>query len=84
MQQGYGGGQQQGGGAPPGTGTVSGDWTEYFTTDGRAYYHHRVTGVTQWERPRDFGMQGGGGFQGGAPPQGGHMGQAQSQRYRPY
>jgi len=72
QQQSYGQQQQA---APPGTGNSCGDWTEYFTTDGRAYYHHRVTGTTQWERPRDFVPMTG--------PAAAAM-PAQNQRYRPY
>ncbi|KAF8823046.1 Rna recognition motif-containing protein [Cardiosporidium cionae] len=46
-------------GAPPGppasaTPRASGVWKEYWTQDGRAYYHNEQTQVTQWEKPAEF------------------------------
>lgn len=32
----------------------AGNWREYFTTDGRPYYHNEVTQVTTWARPQEF------------------------------
>ena len=29
-------------------------WTRYLTEDGKPYYHHHKSGVTQWEKPEDF------------------------------
>lgn len=36
---------------------AAGPWKEYFTDDGRAYYHNEQTNSTQWERPADFDRQ---------------------------
>jgi CUG-BP- and ETR3-like factor len=33
-------------------------WTEYFTSDGKAYYHNKVTGITQWEVPTGWNQSG--------------------------
>mmetsp|Transcript_15831 Transcript_15831/g.36086 ORF Transcript_15831/g.36086 Transcript_15831/m.36086 type:complete len:301 (+) Transcript_15831:39-941(+) len=48
----------RGGRAPPppppgGLRQVAG-WTEFCGDDGRAYYHHQSTGLTQWEQPPEF------------------------------
>lgn len=32
----------------------AGGWTEYFTADGRPYYHNDVTKATQWIKPVEF------------------------------
>lgn len=32
----------------------AGLWKEYFSSDGRAYYHNEQTNVTQWDRPAEF------------------------------
>mmetsp|Transcript_23700 Transcript_23700/g.58593 ORF Transcript_23700/g.58593 Transcript_23700/m.58593 type:complete len:534 (-) Transcript_23700:41-1642(-) len=29
-------------------------WREYFTHEGRPYYHNQMTGVTQWDRPPEM------------------------------
>eukprot|EP00923_Selenidium_pygospionis_P048491 GHVN01083426.1.p1 GENE.GHVN01083426.1~~GHVN01083426.1.p1 ORF type:complete len:617 (-),score=83.45 GHVN01083426.1:1821-3671(-) len=31
-------------------------WQEYFTQDGRAYYHNQTTQRTQWERPPELDL----------------------------
>lgn len=31
-----------------------GGWTEYFTADGRPYYHNENTKTTQWTKPMEF------------------------------
>ncbi|EPT32242.1 RNA recognition motif-containing protein [Toxoplasma gondii TgCatPRC2] len=33
---------------------AAGQWKEYFTQDGRAYYHNEYTNVTTWDRPQEF------------------------------
>eukprot|EP01056_Protomagalhaensia_sp_Gyna25_P000517 Protomagalhaensia_sp_Gyna_25__516@NODE_1242_length_2031_cov_24_608434_g542_i1_p1_GENE_NODE_1242_length_2031_cov_24_608434_g542_i1NODE_1242_length_2031_cov_24_608434_g542_i1_p1_ORF_typecomplete_len595_score103_43RRM_1/PF00076_22/2_3e14RRM_1/PF00076_22/7_9e18RRM_1/PF00076_22/1_1e19RRM_5/PF13893_6/2_5e06RRM_5/PF13893_6/1_4e06RRM_5/PF13893_6/7_6e06RRM_7/PF16367_5/0_017RRM_7/PF16367_5/9_7e05RRM_7/PF16367_5/0_00042Nup35_RRM_2/PF14605_6/1_2e02Nup35_RRM_2/PF14605_6/0_0049Nup35_RRM_2/PF14605_6/0_00097WW/ len=33
---------------------TAGPWKEYFTDEGRPYYHNESTQVTQWERPAEF------------------------------
>lgn len=33
---------------------VAGQWKEYFTQDGRPYYHNEYTNVTTWDRPQEF------------------------------
>ena len=38
------------------------DWSEYFTPEGKAYYHNKVTGATQWDEPQ--GWNGGSGSAG--------------------
>lgn len=35
----------------------AGQWKEYFTDDGRPYYHNEQTSQTQWERPSEFDRQ---------------------------
>lgn len=32
----------------------AGGWTEYFTADGRPYYHNETTKTTQWTKPPEF------------------------------
>lgn len=32
----------------------AGGWTEYFTADGRAYYHNAATNTTHWTKPPEF------------------------------
>lgn len=32
----------------------AGPWKEYFTQDGRPYYHNEETNITTWDRPADF------------------------------
>ena len=32
----------------------AGEWTQYHTDDGKAYYHNKVSNVTQWEAPAGF------------------------------
>lgn len=47
----------------------AGPWKEYFSGDGRPYYHNEHTGTTQWDRPPEFddnsGTAGGFGIGGG-------------------
>lgn len=33
---------------------TAGPWKEYFTADGRPYYHNSQTLVTQWDVPKEF------------------------------
>ncbi|PFH31944.1 RNA recognition motif-containing protein [Besnoitia besnoiti] len=33
---------------------AAGQWKEYFTQDGRPYYHNEYTNVTTWDRPQEF------------------------------
>eukprot|EP01071_Lankesteria_metandrocarpae_P007614 Lankesteria_metandrocarpae@DN4731_c0_g1_i2.p1 len=33
---------------------ASGTWFEYWTNEGRPYYHNVVSGDTQWQRPPEF------------------------------
>ncbi|XP_053209327.1 LOW QUALITY PROTEIN: WW domain-containing adapter protein with coiled-coil-like [Panonychus citri] len=33
---------------------ASGDWAEYISSSGKKYYYNSVTGVSQWEKPKDF------------------------------
>eukprot|EP00922_Rhytidocystis_sp_ex-Travisia-forbesii_P035451 GHVS01052615.1.p1 GENE.GHVS01052615.1~~GHVS01052615.1.p1 ORF type:complete len:532 (+),score=111.61 GHVS01052615.1:156-1751(+) len=42
-----------------------GGWKEYFSNEGRPYFHNEITNMTQWERPAEFDdptMGGGGGI----------------------
>lgn len=48
------GGGMAGGYGPPPPVPGGGGWTQYFTDEGEAYYHNSATGVTQWEKPRDW------------------------------
>lgn len=59
---------------PPPSNLTMGDWTEYHTPEGRAYYHNARQNITQWEKPVDSGY-------GQAQAASGHQ---QNQRYRPY
>eukprot|EP01054_Gregarina_sp_Poly1_P000918 Gregarina_sp_Poly_1__917@NODE_1220_length_4741_cov_416_879974_g832_i0_p1_GENE_NODE_1220_length_4741_cov_416_879974_g832_i0NODE_1220_length_4741_cov_416_879974_g832_i0_p1_ORF_typecomplete_len632_score117_98RRM_1/PF00076_22/4_4e15RRM_1/PF00076_22/5_9e17RRM_1/PF00076_22/1_8e19RRM_5/PF13893_6/1_7e06RRM_5/PF13893_6/2_2e05RRM_5/PF13893_6/8e07RRM_7/PF16367_5/0_041RRM_7/PF16367_5/0_00065RRM_7/PF16367_5/2_1e06Nup35_RRM_2/PF14605_6/3_4e02Nup35_RRM_2/PF14605_6/0_0032Nup35_RRM_2/PF14605_6/0_003RRM_8/PF11835 len=36
---------------------TAGPWKEYFTDEGRPYYHNETTQQTQWERPAEFDRQ---------------------------
>eukprot|EP00917_Polyrhabdina_sp_WS-2016_P028602 GHVP01060951.1.p1 GENE.GHVP01060951.1~~GHVP01060951.1.p1 ORF type:complete len:524 (-),score=98.85 GHVP01060951.1:640-2088(-) len=38
----------------PGAPRAAGPWKEYFTQDGRPYYHNATLGLTQWDRPIEF------------------------------
>lgn len=33
---------------------AAGPWKEYFSPEGRPYYHNEMTGITTWERPPEF------------------------------
>jgi hypothetical protein len=52
---GAGGGARYAGALPPRTGSgPSFDqsvWSEYFTAEGKSYWHNKSTGKVQWERP---------------------------------
>lgn len=39
---------------PPTQNRTIGAWTEYFTGEGRPYYHNARQNVTQWEKPAEF------------------------------
>ncbi|KAK3260979.1 hypothetical protein CYMTET_30092, partial [Cymbomonas tetramitiformis] len=41
-------------GALPGGPRGSHQWEEFFTNEGRIYYHNASTGDTQWERPEEL------------------------------
>lgn len=46
-----------GGAAMPPSNTnprAAGPWKEYFSPEGRPYYHNEMTGITTWERPPEF------------------------------
>lgn len=32
------------------------DWSEFFASDGKPYYHNKITGATQWEAPAGWGV----------------------------
>lgn len=32
----------------------SGDWAEYMSSSGKKYYYNSVTGVSQWEKPKEY------------------------------
>ncbi|CAI9149462.1 unnamed protein product, partial [Rangifer tarandus platyrhynchus] len=34
----------------------AGPWKEYFTPDGRPYYHNELANITTWDRPPEFDM----------------------------
>ncbi|OEH78879.1 RNA recognition motif-containing protein [Cyclospora cayetanensis] len=52
MSPGMGGGSPM----PPSNANprAAGPWKEYFSPEGRPYYHNEMTGVTTWERPLEF------------------------------
>eukprot|EP00922_Rhytidocystis_sp_ex-Travisia-forbesii_P035799 GHVS01053105.1.p1 GENE.GHVS01053105.1~~GHVS01053105.1.p1 ORF type:complete len:551 (+),score=167.21 GHVS01053105.1:181-1833(+) len=70
QMMGFGGrvGMGGGGGGTNSTPRQVGGWKEYFSNDGRPYFHNEITNMTQWERPVEFEdtmmMVGGGAFGG--------------------
>eukprot|EP00922_Rhytidocystis_sp_ex-Travisia-forbesii_P035796 GHVS01053102.1.p1 GENE.GHVS01053102.1~~GHVS01053102.1.p1 ORF type:complete len:479 (+),score=102.37 GHVS01053102.1:116-1552(+) len=86
MAFGGGGGGMAARGAMGGTNTAPrqvGGWKEYFSNDGRPYFHNEITNMTQWERPVEFedpmmsgafgAMAGGGGGQEATGPAGANI-----------
>ncbi|CDJ52596.1 hypothetical protein, conserved [Eimeria brunetti] len=33
---------------------AAGPWKEYFSAEGRPYYHNEITGITTWDKPLEF------------------------------
>lgn len=61
---------------PPTNNRTLGEWTEYFTPEGRPYYHNSRSNQTQWDKPATFNGNNASGHAAG--------GMNQAQRFRPY
>lgn len=49
--------------------TTEEPWVQYYTADGSVYYHHRQSGVSTWERPNAYIIDGNKGYQWSQEPQ---------------